>query len=124
MTPEDMKRRTKKFALAIIQFVAKLPRGPVLDIVRHQLGKAGTSVGANYRAVCRARSNADFIAKLGIVEEEADESSYWLELLTEGKLVPEHETRLLIQEANELLSIAIASANTARGKTRSGGQRQ
>ena len=79
--------------------------------------RAGTSVGANYRAACRARSRADFIAKMGVVEEEADETVYWLELLLEAKLVALDQIQCLIKEANEITSIVVASIKTARGKS-------
>ena len=80
--------------------------------------RCGTSVGANYRAACRARSSADFIAKLGIVEEEAGETIYWMELLVEAGLVQAAKLKLVIQEADELTAIAVASNNTSRGRTR------
>ena len=122
MTPDEMKKRTKKFALDILRFIATLPRGPVYDIVKPQLGRAGTSVAANYRAACRAKSQADFIAKMSTVEEESDESSFWLEILTEGGFSPAQQTAPLIREANEILSIVVASINTARGTPRSSGR--
>ena len=98
---EDLKTRTKEFALRVIRVVDSLPRKRSADIVGGQLLRAGTSVGANYRASCRARSPAEFRAKLGIVEEEADESVYWLEFLSESGLVAESKLRNLLQEANE-----------------------
>lgn len=81
MNQNYLKERTKRFALEIIRLVEKLPKGRTSDILGKQLLAAGTSVGANYRAACRARSSADFVSKMGIVEEEADESIYWMELL-------------------------------------------
>ena len=115
---QDLKKRTKRFALDIIRFVEGLPAGMTCEVLGRQLLCAGTSVGANYRAACRAKSTADFISKLGNVEEEADECGYWMELLVE-----EGKTRLdcatpLLREANELLAITIASINTARTNTR------
>jgi four helix bundle protein len=112
-----MKDRTKQFALRIIRLVSSLPASLVTDVLGKQLLRSGTSVGANYRAACRARSPAEFCAKLGIVEEEADESAYWMELLTEAGLVPEHRLGNLLGEANELVAIVVASIRTARGKS-------
>lgn len=85
MEKRDLKERTKNFALKVIRVVEMLPKGRITDILGRQLMKAGTSVGANYRAACRAKSTADFISKMGIVEEEADETIYWMELLTARK---------------------------------------
>ena len=87
MKEYDLKERTKGFALQVIQLVERLPRRRAADIIGGQLLRAGTSVGANYRAACRAKSSADFISKMGIVEEEADESIYWMELLIEAGIV-------------------------------------
>src|SRR2546426_9124482 len=113
MANEDLKRRTKRFALSIIKLVEALPPGRISDVLGKQLLRSGTSVGANYRAACRAKSKPDFISKLGNVEEEADESSYWMELLHESGKVRREQVGALIQEANELLAITIASINTA-----------
>ena len=119
MSNENLKRRTKKFALDVIKFFEALPKNETCRILGRQLLRSGTSVGANYRAACRAKSTADFISKMGTVEEEADESSYWIELLLEdGKVTPVKATPLM-KEANELLAITIASINTAR---KSGGR--
>lgn len=85
---------------------------------KYQLVKSGTSVGANYRASCRAKSNADFIAKMGIVEEEADESAYWIEILIESELVKKNLVEDLLDEANQLVAIFVSSINTARGGKR------
>jgi len=113
--PTDLKERTKKFALDVIAFIEGLPKDDeTARILGRQLLRAGTSVGANYRAAKRARSNADFIAKMGLVEEEADESGYWLELLTESRKVDPTESAGLLQESCELVAIAVASINTAR----------
>jgi len=111
---DEFKKRTKQFALRIIRLADSLPKTSAGRHIGGQLLRAGTSVGANYRAACRARSPAEFCAKLGIVEEEADESIYWMELLIEGELVREHLLRNLLKEANEILSMVIASINTAR----------
>jgi four helix bundle protein len=111
---ESLKERTKQFALRIIEFVERLPKTNTTRVIGGQLLKAGTSVGANYRAACRARSTADFVAKMGIVEEEADASVYWLELLVAAGLVAFEEASPLIDEGNQLLSITISSTKTAR----------
>ncbi|MBI4690571.1 MAG: four helix bundle protein [Nitrospirae bacterium] len=114
----DLKQRTKKFALDIIKLVESLPKTPISQILGKQLLRAGTSVGANYRAACRARSSADFIAKMGIVEEEADESIYWMELLCESGIVPQNMIDPLKGEASELLAITVSSIRTARKGSR------
>jgi len=118
MNQNEMKQRTKAFALRIIKAVEALPRARIGEVLGKQLLRCGTSVGANYRAACRARSSADFIAKMGIVEEEADETIYWMELLVEAGLVKAAKLKLLMQEADELVAIAVASINTTRGHTR------
>ncbi len=114
----DLKDRTKKFALRIIKLVESLPNTQTGRVVGKQLLRSGTSVGANYRASCRAKSNADFIAKMGIVEEEADESAYWIEILVETGLVKENLVKDLLDEANQLIAIFVSSINTARGRKR------
>ena len=106
--------RTQAFALSVVGFVDALPNGKVSDVLVKQLLRCATSVGANYRGACRARSQADFIAKMKIVEEETDESIYFLELLQE---IDDNHTKILeslLAEANELLSIFVASIKTAR----------
>jgi len=110
---ENLKRRTKAFALNIIRFCRTLPGSPEGRVIRQQLLRSATSVGANYRAACHARSRADFIAKLSIVEEEADESQFWLELLGELDLGGAHWSDLHA-EAKEITSIIVASKKTAR----------
>jgi four helix bundle protein len=112
----DLVERTKKFAVAVIAFTEGLPPDSTCRILSKQLVRCGTSVGANYRAAKRARSSADFIAKMGLVEEEADECVYWFELLTASGKVRRTECAALIQEATELLAIAIASIHTARNR--------
>jgi four helix bundle protein len=114
MGQRDLKQRTKLFALAVIIFVESLPKRRTADIISIQLLRSGTSVGANYRSACRARSAADFNAKMTIVEEEIDESIYWLELLVESKIIDMERVQALIKEANELLAITVASIETAR----------
>ena len=118
MDKEDMKRRTKQFALRVIRLVESLPNGRTAEVIGRQLLRSGTSVGANYRAACRAKSTADFIAKMGTVEEEADESSYWMELLVEAEIVKADRLESLMKEADELLAITVASINTAKKKSR------
>ena len=102
---KDLKERTKQFALKIIRLVASLPRTREADIIGRQLLKAGTSVGANYREANRARSKAEFRAKIGIVEQESDESLYWLELLNESKITKGELIEELLVESDELVAI-------------------
>jgi four helix bundle protein len=109
-----LKKRTKLFALQVIRAVARLPRNRTTDVIARQLLRCGMSVGANYRASCRAKSQADFIAKMGIVEEEADESIYWMELLIESGEVPPKELTDLLDEANQIVAMTVASIKTAR----------
>jgi four helix bundle protein len=112
MTPEELRTRTQAFALRIIKLVATFPHDPALQVIGRQLLRSGTSVGANYRAACRAGSRADFAAKLAIVEEEADETLYWLELLTKSALVKADPLGKLMAEANELVAIITAARKT------------
>ena len=114
MNSDELKRRTKAFALRVIRLVESLPKGLTAEIIGRQLLRAGTSVGANYRASCRAKSTPDFISKMGIVEEEADESLFWMELLIEAELVEAAKLEPLMTEANELLAITISSIKTAK----------
>lgn len=111
---EQMKIRTKRFGLRIIKVVASLETDFISRTLGKQLLRCGTSVGANYRAACRARSPAEFRAKLGIVEEEADEAIYWLELLVESQLLSEARLKDLLQEANEILAIVVKSITTSK----------
>jgi four helix bundle protein len=110
----DLKRRTKAFALRILKLVDTLPKTTAGRAFASQIVRSGTSVAANYRAACRARSTADFIAKMGIVEEEADETLFWLELLEESELVTAAKLTAIKEEANELIAITVASIKTAR----------
>ncbi len=110
----ELKERTKRFAIEIIKWVERLPRNRTVDILGKQLLRCGTSVGANYRSACRAKSRADFISKMGIVEEEADETLYWLELFLETKLVDTNQITQLQREADEITAIVVASIKTAR----------
>ncbi len=111
-----MKRRTKEFGLRVIKLVEQLPRSKTADVIGQQLLRSATSVGANYRPACRARSQADFVSKICVVEEEADESAYWLELLVAAKIVGEAEISSLLKEADELTAIFVASGKTAKGR--------
>src|SRR5437667_4476613 len=113
MSEPDLKKRTKAFALWILKLVDALPKTTAGRTLASQVVRSDTSIAANYRAACRAKSTADFIAKMGIVEEEADETLFWLELLEESKLVPAKLTAIK-QEANELIAITVASIKTAR----------
>lgn len=114
MNKEELKHRTKLFALDVIRFVESLPRGRTIDILCRQLLRSGTSVGANYRAACRAKSPADFISKMGTVEEEADESIYWMELLVEAGIIELSRLQHLQTGADELLAITVSSIKTAK----------
>ena len=116
MDAEELKQRTKRFALRILKVVAALPDNVRGRALGGQLVRAGTSVGSNYRAACRGRSKAEFIAKLGIVEEEADESAFWLELIIEGALLNAKLVQPLLDEANELTRIIASSRVTAKMK--------
>ena len=111
---EQIKRQTKQFALRIIRLFRALPRAAEAQVIGRQLLRSGTAVAANYRAVCRARSKAEFIAKIGVVVEEADETVFWLEMLVEAGIVREERMEPLLKEANELLAIFAASQRTAR----------
>ena len=119
MGPEDFKRRTRRFALRVIRLTESLPSSQTARVIGRQLLRCGTSVGANYRAACRAGSRAEFVAKMGIVEEECDESLYWMELLIESGLVMEPLLAELVKEANEILSLVVASIKTARHRKES-----
>jgi four helix bundle protein len=110
----NLKPRTKKFALDVILYSRKLPRGDEFTIIKRQLIRSATSVAANYRAAQRAKSKADFISKLGTVEEEADESLFWLECLVELATNPHVELDRLLKEANELTAILVTSRKRAR----------
>jgi four helix bundle protein len=111
---DALKERTKQFAIRIVAVSRSLPRSREADVVAKQLLRSGTAVAANYRAVCRARSKAEFISKMGIVVEEADETVFWLELLGDTALAPAAKLALLLKEANELVAICAASLRTAK----------
>ncbi len=114
MDQEVMRLRTKAFAMSIVSLCRDLPDSREGRLIGSQLFRSGTSVGANYRAACRGRSRPDYISKLGIVLEEADETHYWLELLAEAGVVGQAQIGPLLNEANELIAIFVASINTAR----------
>ncbi len=119
MNEEDLKRRTKQFGLRIIRLVESLSNTSTARTIGNQLLRSGISVGANYRAACRGKSKADFIAKAGISLEEADESLYWMELLQESGIIPGEKLVDLVKEADELVAIFTASIKTARAHLRS-----
>jgi four helix bundle protein len=118
MTRDELKQRTKLFALRVVHLVESFPNTYLGRHVGGQLIRSATSVPANYRAACRAKSNPDFIAKMGIVDEEADESAFWIEFAVDPVLVKPDRVEDLLDEANQLVAIFVASINTARGRTR------
>jgi len=115
MTESELKQRTRQFALRVLKLVRALPNTLEPRAIGGQLVRSGTSVGADYRAACRGRSKAEFIAKLGTVEGEADESAYWMELIVDGGLLTTERIESLHQEANELTGVMAASRITAAG---------
>ena len=117
MDQTELKTRTKRFGLNVIELVEQLPKGETSYVLRRQLLRSATSVGANYRSACRGRSRAEFIAKLGVVIEEADESAYWLEMLVDAGKLQQEQAEGLIDEANQLVAILTASTKTARANT-------
>ncbi len=110
----DLKKRTKIFALAIIRLVESLPKTRTGNVIANQILRSATSVGANYRAVTRAKSDKDFIHKLKICEEESDETTYWLKLIEESGLLQNEDTNKLKKEADELTAIFVTSINTKK----------
>jgi four helix bundle protein len=114
MNEVELKDRAKVFALRVIKLVDALPRSATGDVIGRQLLRSSTSVAANYRAACRARSGPDFVNKLGVVEEEADESVFWLEMIRDAGLLPETNLTELLKESNELTAIFTASHITAK----------
>ena len=117
MNRDDFKKRTKAYALRVIRLVASLPEDRISRVLGDQLLRAGTSVGANYRASVRAKSRADFISKMGVVEEECDESLYWMEILIEAGRIPARRLAALMGEGSEILAIVVASIRTARRRS-------
>ena len=114
MNPEELKIRTRAFALRVIRLAESLPDSPTARVIRNQILRCGSSVGANYRAACRAKSKPDFVSKMGTVEEEADETIYWMELLVDTGIVNRRRAADLMSEADQILSIVIASIKTAK----------
>jgi four helix bundle protein len=114
MTEQEFKNRTKDIALRIIRLTGSLPKTSATEVIGKQLLRSGTSIGANYRAACRAKSTADIINKLAIVEEEADESLYWLELLVDGEFVNAHKLSVLMSDINEIVAMTVASIKTLK----------
>jgi len=112
----QLQKRTKEFAIAVIRFIRTLPNSDESKILGKQLMRSATSVAANYRAVCRARSRAEFMAKPGIVVEEADETVFWLEMMTEAGAITSNDLPRLLTEANEILRIFSASLSTAKSR--------
>lgn len=119
MNKEELQKRTKLFALRIIRLVESLPETKTAKTIGSQIIRSGTSVGANYRAACRAKSPADFINKLKIVEEEADETAYWLELLIESQTISEDKLKDLLKENNELIAIFVSILKSTRENLKS-----
>ncbi len=113
---DELFKRTKEFALRVIRLANGLPKTPEARVIRDQLLRCGTNVGANYRAAKRAKSTADFINKMGTVEEEADESMYWMELIVDAQLMSEERVSDLYHEADEILAMVVSSIKTARKK--------
>ena len=114
MTKEELKNRTKQFALRVINLTNALPNTELGRIVKNQLLRCGTSVASNYRAVCRSRSMLDFISKLSVVEEEADESAFWLEIIIKCRLIKKELVEPLLKEANEIVAIMVSAKKTSR----------
>src|SRR5215472_6561500 len=116
MTREEMKVRTKSYANRVVKVCEALPDGWIPRTLCQQLLRSGTSVGANYRSACRAKSSADFLNKLKIVEEECDESIFWMELLVDNNLLKQSRLKALMQEGDEIMAIIVASAKTVRSR--------
>lgn len=116
MNEEMFKERTKRLGIAVISLVNKLPRTTAAEVLAKKIIRSSTSVGANYRAACRAKSTPDMINKLKTVEEEADETAFWLEVLTESKILNQSQVAAIAKETDEILSMAVASLKTLRGR--------
>ena len=116
MNKEELKIRSKKFSLSIIMLIEKIPTTKAGNTIANQIIRSATSVGANYRAACRAKSDRDFLNKIIIVEEEADETLFWLELLNEGNIVSYNILEPIMKECNELVAIFTSSGKTVRNK--------
>lgn len=117
MNSEEFKRRTKQFAIRVFRLAQSLPQTPECNVIRTQMTKSGTSVAANYRASCRARSSADFISKMGIVEEETDGTLFWIEFLVDTKTVELSLVSDLLREGNEILAMTVSSIRTSKQQT-------
>ena len=118
MNEKIFKERTKKLAIAILKLVEGMPRSIAADVLARQIVRSGTSIGANYRAACRAKSTADMINKLKIVEEESDETAYWLELIVDAGYLSQEKISLVAKETNEILAMTVASIKTLRSRNR------
>jgi len=118
MTPSQLRTRTRQFAIDVIRFSRRLPRTDEARVIKWQLLRAGTSVGANYRAACRAKSDADFAFKIGTCLEESDEAGYWLELLDHAGILDANALAPLVREADELTRIFVSSRETVRARIR------
>jgi len=118
MNETEMKNRTKQFALRVLKLAEALPSSRSGNVIANQVMRSATSVAANYRALCRAKSRADFISKTSVVEEEADESSFWLELTVDADLMTAAQLQPLIKEADEITAILVASRKTAAARAR------
>jgi len=117
MTEQEFKNRTKQIALRVINLVESLPRTRSAEVIGKQLLRSGTSIGANYRAACRAKSTADLLHKLAIVEEEADESLYWMELLIDSSIVSKRKLTSLMLDVDQIVAMTVASIKTTRSRT-------
>lgn len=115
---QQLKPRTKQFGLRALRLFEALPKTPAAGVIGKQLMRSALSVGANYRAACRAKSRPDFISKMGTVEEEADESLYWMEMLVDAGLLPKEKMAALIKEATEIVAMVVASIRTARSRSK------
>jgi four helix bundle protein len=116
MDEQTLKARTRKLAVAIIKRMDKLPNSRAADVIARQIIRSGTSIGANYRAACRAKSTPDMVNKMKIVKEESDETMYWIEILAEAGLVPQEQVEDIYKETNEILAMTVASLKTLRNR--------
>lgn len=116
MTTNELKLRTRNFSLLIIDLVERLPNSTSVRVIANQIVKSGTSVGANYRAVCRARSDREFVSKMNIVLEEADETLFWLEIIISKQWLPNSDLDVIWKEGNELTAIFVSSLKTVNAK--------
>ncbi len=115
---DDLKKRTRSFALRVLRLAEAIPRGRAADVVARQMLRSATSVAANYRAACLARSRSEFAAKLGVVQEEADETVFWIEFAAEAMMVRQGQIAALVKEGKEILAIMVASRKTAKAAKR------